>query len=57
MQSDLDGVLREGARRMLEVALQVEVAEYIKEHQGERDEHDRRQVVRSSRLASSDATG
>ena len=33
IQSDLDRLLREGARQMLEVALQVEVAEYIKEHQ------------------------
>ncbi len=47
MQSDLEELLREGARRMLEVALQVEVAEYIKEQQGERDEHDHRKVVRN----------
>ena len=47
MQSDLENLLREGARRMLEVALQEEVAEYIREHQEERDEHDRRQVVRN----------
>ena len=29
MQSDLENFLREGARQMLEVALRVEVAEYI----------------------------
>ena len=45
MQSDLENLLREGARRMLEVALQEEVAEYLREHQEERDKHDRRQVV------------
>ena len=32
---------------MLEVALQVEVAEYIKEHQEERDEHGHRKVRRN----------
>ena len=47
MQSDLEKLLREGARQMLEVALQVEVAEYVKEYQEERDEQDRRQVVRN----------
>ena len=47
MQSDLESVLREGARRMLEVALQVEVAEYIQQHQEERDEHGKRKVVRN----------
>ena len=44
---DLEKLLREGARRMLEVALEVEVAEYVKEHREERDEHDHRQVVRN----------
>ena len=47
IQSDLDRLLREGARQMLEVALQVEVAEYIKEHQEERDEHGHRKVRRN----------
>jgi hypothetical protein len=32
---------------MLEVALEVEVAEYVKEHREERDAHDHRQVVRN----------
>jgi hypothetical protein len=36
---DLEKLLREGARRMLEVALEVEVAEYVKEHREERDAH------------------
>ena len=33
MQSDLESFLWEGARRMLKVALRVEVAEYIEEHE------------------------
>ena len=47
MQSDLEKLLREGARQMLEIALQEEVDEYIKQHQEERDEHDRHRVVRN----------
>ena len=47
MQSDLEQLLREGARQMLAVALREEVDEYIKQHQEERDEHDRRRVVRN----------
>ena len=47
MQSDLEKLLREGARQMLEIALQEVVDEYIKQHQEERDEHDCRQVVRN----------
>ena len=46
MQSDLESFLREGARRMLKVALQVEVSEYIEEHQ-ESDETGKRRVVRN----------
>ena len=45
MQSDLESFLREGARRMLKVALRVEVAEYIEEHGEERDETGTRKVV------------
>ena len=47
LQSDLEKLLREGARQMLEVALQTEVAEYTERHQGERDEGGRRLVVRN----------
>ena len=47
MQSDLEKLLREGARQMLGVALQAEVAEYIQQHQEERDEHGKRKVVRN----------
>ena len=41
----LDEIAREGARRMLAVALEAEAADYIARHQ-ERDEHGRAQVVR-----------
>ena len=45
--STLDELAREGARRMLVTALEAEVAAYIEKHVGERDEDDRRQVVRN----------
>jgi putative transposase len=44
---NLDALAREGARRMLAAALEVEVAEYIAQHRGERDEEGRRLVVRN----------
>ncbi len=44
----LDEIAREGARRMLAVALEAEVADYIARHQ-ERDEHGRAQVVRNGK--------
>ena len=44
----LDGIAREGARRMLAVALEAEAADYIARHQ-ERDEHGRAQVVRNGK--------
>ena len=47
LRSDLEKLLREGARQMLEVALQTEVAEYTERHQGERDARGRRLVVRN----------
>ena len=47
LRSDLEKLLREGARQMLAVALQTEVAEYTERHQGERDERGRRLVVRN----------
>ncbi len=46
--SDLDEFAREGARRMLAVALEAEAADYIARHQ-ERDEHGRAQVVRNGK--------
>jgi transposase-like protein len=43
----LDELVREGARRMLAVALEAEVDAYIEAHVDERDERDRRLVVRN----------
>lgn len=43
----LDELAREGARRMLEQALQAEVMEYVERHRGERDERGRALVVRN----------
>jgi putative transposase len=44
---DLDELVREGARRMLAVALEEEVAAYITAHTGELDEHGHRLVRRN----------
>jgi putative transposase len=44
---DIDEICREGARRMLAMALEVEVALYITQHSEEIDEHGRRLVVRN----------
>ncbi|MFD4943089.1 IS256 family transposase [Streptomyces sp. NPDC058409] len=43
----MDGIVREGARRMLAAALEAEVNQYIAELVGERDEAGRRLVVRN----------
>ena len=45
----LDELAREGARRMLMKALEVEVAQYIDAHQHERDEDGHRLVVRNGK--------
>ena len=45
----LDELAREGARRMLAAALEAEVASYLDDHQGERDEQGHRLVVRNGR--------
>lgn len=45
--SMLDEIVREGAQRMLAVALEAEVAAYIEAHAGELDERGRRLVVRN----------
>jgi hypothetical protein len=42
-----DGLVREGARRMLAEAMQAEVDNYISRFTTERDEHGRRLVVRN----------
>jgi transposase-like protein len=49
IRQSLDELAREGARRMIEVALQMEVGEYIERLRGERDERGRALVVRNGR--------
>jgi len=49
VRQTLDEVAREGARRMIEAALQLEVAEYIEKLQVERDERGCALVVRNGR--------
>ena len=44
----LEALLRTGARRMLQAALEFEVAAYVKSLQDEKDEQGHRQVVRNS---------
>ena len=43
----LDEIVRDGARQLLSVALQAEVAAYVQAHAHERDEAGRRLVVRN----------
>lgn len=45
----LDELAREGARRMLSAALEAEVAAYLEQHRGERDEAGHALVVRNGR--------
>jgi putative transposase len=45
----LDELARRGAQRMLALALQAEVDEYIRRHEGERDENGHALVVRNGR--------
>jgi transposase-like protein len=47
--SVLDELAREGARRMIAAALELEVEEYLARHRGERDAGGRAQVVRNGR--------
>ena len=50
-RSVLDGILSEGARRMLQEAIEVEVADYLERHATARDpETGRRLVVRNGSL-------
>lgn len=53
-RSALEGLLREGARRMLQAAVENEVAEYVEQHRGVRDGSGRRQVVRNGHLPERD---
>ena len=46
----LEEVLREGARRMLQVAIEGEVAEYVDQHADVRDQTGHRLVVRNGHL-------
>ena len=43
----IDQILRDGARRMLQAAIEREVAEYIEQHANQRDEKGHRLVVRN----------
>src|SRR5918995_4021604 len=47
LHTDLDGLAREGARRMLAAALESEVDAYLAAYAAERDERGRRLVVRN----------
>lgn len=48
--SPLDQIVREGARKMLQAALEAEVQDFLKEHQSRTDQQGRRQVVRNGTL-------
>lgn len=45
--SVLEQTLREGSRRMLQQALELEVAEYLEKHSGQRDENGKQMVVKN----------
>ena len=47
LEDSLEGMLREGARRMLQAALEMEVAAYIDQCTGCVDDQGQRQVVRN----------
>lgn len=49
LRTGLDEIVREGARRMLAVALEAEVDAYVDAYAGEVDEHGHRLVVRNGR--------
>ena len=49
-RSPLDEIIREGARRMLQVAIDAEVDSFIQDHQHRRDEDGRRLVVKNGSL-------
>ena len=48
--SVLEAMAREGARKVLQQALEIEVAEYIEDHAGQRDEKGHRRVVRNGSM-------
>lgn len=49
-RSALDELLRQGAQRMLQAAIEAEVEAYVEQHQGSVSEKGRRLVVRNGRL-------
>jgi putative transposase len=49
-RSPLDELIREGARRMLQAAIDPEVDDFLAKHSGRRDEQGRRLVVRNGSL-------
>jgi transposase-like protein len=49
-RSALDQLVREGAQRMLQAAIDAEVTAFIEQHDDRRDEHGRRLVVRNGSL-------
>lgn len=49
-QSTLDDIVRRGAQKMLQAALEAEVEQFLENHAHRRDEQGRRQVVRNGRL-------
>jgi len=51
-RSPLDELVRTGAQRMLQTAIDAEVEDFIARHADRRDEHRRRQVVRNGHLPS-----
>lgn len=51
-QSPLDQLVREGARKMLQAALENEVEAFLEQHAGRVDDQGRRQVVRNGHLPS-----
>jgi putative transposase len=52
--SVLDDLVREGARRMLQAAIEGEVADYIDRHQTVNDDQGRRMVIRNGHLPERD---
>jgi putative transposase len=54
--SDLDAIVREGARRMLAAALEAEVDGYLAAHAAARDERGRRLVVRNGHARQREVT-
>jgi len=50
MRASLDEIVREGAQRMLQAALEAEIEEFVVRHAGVTDDRGRRQVVRNGYL-------